>query len=191
MSYSNYYYSEIFSNQISCNGANVLLTTDTCSSYSYSWSNGATTSSIEAHRGSYSVTVIHPNGASYISAPFNIVSVTSLNAILGNDTLICLPSVLNLSPGNFTTYFWNDSSINSQFIAHSANADTLTYYVLVSDTNSCQSSDTITIIFDACLSVDKISSNLLSIYPNPTTNISNLHLLSQESGQLLLYYLTS
>ena len=189
LSYSNYYYSEIFGNQISCNGANVLLTTDTCSSYSYRWSNGATTSSIEAHRGDYSVTVTHPNGASYISTPFEIVSVTSRNAFLGNDTLICLPSELNLSPGNFTTYLWNDSSINSQFVAHSANADTLTYYVLVSDTNSCQSSDTINIIFDACLSIDKHFPNLFSIYPNPTSSITNIHLISQESGQLLLYNL--
>jgi len=60
---------------------------------------------------------------------------------LGSDRDICAGNSLILSPGIFRNYLWQDHSQNGQFTATIPG----NYWVTVTDSNNCQSSDTISI----------------------------------------------
>lgn len=58
---------------------------------------------------------------------------------LGANTGICTSGTRLLSPGNFSSYLWQDGSTATFFVA----ADTGLYYVTVTDTHKCKATDSI------------------------------------------------
>lgn len=68
----------------------------------------------------------------------NLLVHSKPNPNLGQDKDLCKGTATALSPGAFATYLWQDQSTASNFIA----SDTGTYWVTVTDNNSCSSSDT-------------------------------------------------
>ncbi len=63
---------------------------------------------------------------------------------LGGDTTICsTPSLLNLTPGAYNAYLWQDNTTGPTFSA----TVTGTYSVKVTDNNGCMNSDTILVTF--------------------------------------------
>jgi hypothetical protein len=178
-----FYYAEIFGSQIKCTGQTVILTADTCSTYTYLWSTGATTPSINAGASSYSVTVTHPNGMSYTSYFFEVIQFTSPIISLGNDTILCLNQSLNLSPGpGFDSYIWNDSSSAITFTAQSSVADTIVYSVTVGDGNGCQTTDSVTVYFDICSEIKDFSNSEVNLFPNPVSE--NLTVILNDPGKV-------
>lgn len=132
-----------------CSGNPVMLDAGT-SGISYAWSNAATTQTINVtSAGTYSVMVTDGNSCSNsdtIAVAFN--PLPSVN--LGADVTQCGGSVL-LDAGNAgATYQWQDASSAQTLTA----ASTGTYYVVVTDANGCEGSDTVEVTINALPSVN-------------------------------------
>ncbi len=81
---------------------------------------------------------------------------------LGDDITIYTDQIYTLDAGpGFSTYLWNDSSANQTLTVDGsvAGTGTHTYYVVVTDTNGCVSSDTILITVNESAGVDNITAN--------------------------------
>ncbi len=61
---------------------------------------------------------------------------------LGKDTSICFNTSLVLNPGNFNSFIWQNGSTNNTISVNAVG----TYFVKVTDVNSCTQSDTIKIL---------------------------------------------
>ncbi|MGB0850294.1 MAG: GEVED domain-containing protein, partial [Bacteroidia bacterium] len=119
-------------------GGNVVLQGGSFSSYS--WSTGATTSSITvSNTGSFWVEVSDANSCTdrdTIEIEINNIPVFSL----GPDSTQCGGSV-ELYPGDYQSYSWSTGSTDSLLNVTSSG----TYSVTVTDSNSCSNSDIVTI----------------------------------------------
>jgi gliding motility-associated-like protein len=118
---------------------------------SYFWNTGSTDSSMVIYTtGIYSVAVIDTNTCEYfdtVSVAVNPLPVFSL----GNDTIICPESTINIDPGGgYTSYLWSNGSNNQTLTA----ADSGMYSVKVSNTYNCFFSDSIYIGLFPQFSVD-------------------------------------
>ncbi len=116
-------------------GDSVVLSTG--SFVQYFWSTGASSSSISASTGNYSVTVTDGNGCT----ASDTIGVTIHNlpiANLGADTSQCGDSV-TLNAGTFSSYAWSTGASSSSI----AVSTTGNYNVTVTDGNGCIDSDTI------------------------------------------------
>jgi hypothetical protein len=91
---------------------------------------------------------------------------------LGSDTLICTYNSILLDAGSGAiNYLWSDGSTSQTLLAFSLSPDTIDYYVLRTDTNSCESADTIQVIFDVCSEItNMVQDNNIFLFPNPTQN---------------------
>jgi len=118
----------------------------------YNWNTGATTSSIYTNTtGSYIVTVTDAVGCTATDT-VDVLNVSPIPVItLGADVIQCGGNVA-LSPGaGFTNYLWqNGSTANNQTAT-----TTGTYWVQVTDANTCTNSDTVNV----------------TIHPVPTPNL--------------------
>jgi gliding motility-associated-like protein len=118
--------------------------------YSYVWLHGVSDSSSASGLSpmQYEVTISDTSHCSVVDT----FSVGAKNAVtskpnLGADTSICPGSEkITLNAGNFVTYHWQDSSTQQHFTV----VDSGTYWVVVSDTNGCKTSDTI-LVADMCV----------------------------------------
>jgi hypothetical protein len=124
-----------------CGGS---ITLDAGSFSSYTWSTGATSSTISVSTsGSYNVLVTDANGCQ----DRDTVQVT-INALptvsLGNDTTQCGGSI-TLDAGSFSSYTWSTGATTSTIYV----STTGSYHVLVTDANRCQDRDTIDVTINA------------------------------------------
>jgi uncharacterized protein (TIGR02145 family) len=125
--------------QMMCQGASKVL--DAGSGWgSYIWNTGQTTQSITVlSPGSYSVT------ASDVNCTLSDTAVISLYPPpvpdLGPDTALCqgLTDTLTVAGGPFTAYHWSNGATTSSIIINT----TGTYFVIVTNSNGCNGSDTI------------------------------------------------
>jgi gliding motility-associated-like protein len=109
----------------------------------YIWSTGDITPSIVVkNAGTYAVSVTDANKC-VSKDTFTLKSVYLLPTFsLGNDTAICRNTSLMLRPGSFASYRWHDNSVDNNFRA----STTGTYWLEVTDHNSCKSIDTMRIV---------------------------------------------
>jgi hypothetical protein len=163
-----------------CPDDSVMLSATSGSSYS--WSTGEKTQNIYVKEaGDYRVFVVDSAGGGMYSN-YQTISLDLNQLFLGNDTLLCNNSVLNLDAGsNFTSYFWQDGSSTQTYLVTSIGIDTLNFFCSVIDTNQCSLSDTMQIIFDLCQTIGpQISVNNFSIYPNPVNSYCYIDSDSRE-----------
>ena len=99
---------------------------------------------------------------------------------LGNDTIVCHNATLTLSPGNYSSYLWQDGSTTGIYSAFSAITDTILYWVQVSDSTGCTNRDSLTIIFDVCQLVPVGNKSNFNIFPNPSTGHLTINLPEQS-----------
>ncbi|MBT6684767.1 MAG: T9SS type A sorting domain-containing protein [Bacteroidetes bacterium] len=101
----------------------------------------------------------------------NTLSINAIpNVYLGNDTTIYNTDSLLLDAGTgFLSYLWDSGSNNQTYLVEGpiVGVGTYNYYVVVSDTNSCSSSDTIEITIDFNILVINDLNNVVKIFPNP------------------------
>jgi len=113
--------------------------------YTYLWSSGATTPSLEITApGTYSVTVTGPGGCSRNSGNFTFsIDTYSNTAYLGNDTSLCVGNLIALQVGAAETvsYLWPDASSGSNYVVDT----TGNYFVETVNINGCIARDTIAI----------------------------------------------
>ncbi len=114
--------------------------------YSYNWQPGVSDSSsaVGLNTGMYTVVVTDSSGCTVLDT----LIVGGKNTIierpnLGVDTFICPGNEsIGLNAGVYQSYFWQDSSTLQRFTV----SDSGTYWVIVTDSNGCKSSDSITVI---------------------------------------------
>lgn len=114
---------------------------------SYQWSNGATTQTIIAGPGTYSVTVTK-NGctASSAAVTVNHFTVTAPTITSSGPTIFCAGGSVTLSSSAGSAYLWNTGATGSSINVTTAG----NFKVTVTDNNGCQaSSNTLTTIVNA------------------------------------------
>jgi PKD repeat protein len=115
----------------------------------YVWSTGATDSSIVVTTsGNYSCTATIGNTGCSSSDDVNITINTSPSIELGNDSTLCSYNSINLDATITSgTYVWNNGATSPQINVSSTGL----YRVLVTDANSCSTSDSINIVVNPIL----------------------------------------
>jgi PKD repeat protein len=131
-----------------CVGESNTWNADMGAGYTYLWSTGATTPSIDITTpGTYSVTVTGSGGCSRSSGNYTFsVDNYANTAYLGNDTTLCAGNqiALQVGAGETVDYFWNGASTIAQ--PPYAIVDTTGNYFLESiNVNGCVARDTINI----------------------------------------------
>ena len=174
-----------------CSGDSLQLSgNNTGGQNSYLWSDGSTTSSIYAHNSAcYSYHISNTWGCSANSDTV-CVNIYNVNLSLGSDTLYCINTTHTLNAGSgYSNYLWQDSTSNSTLQITSSIADTVNYFVAVTDTNGCSATDSVQVIFDLCAGLNESeTSDGLSIYPNPSSGQCTFKLNAHpaESARLTL-----
>lgn len=121
--------------------------------------------------GTFAVTLITYLGgipSTYIDS-LVINPLPSIN--LGNDTIICFYNTVTLNAGNpGSSYLWSTGETTDS-ITCSAISDTIkSYYMTVTNNYGCWSTDSITISFDPCVSIEDIKkTECITFFPNPAT----------------------
>ncbi|MCE3076504.1 Ig-like domain-containing protein [Chryseobacterium gwangjuense] len=132
---------------ISCHGGMSTLTANVSGgtgSYTYLWSNGETTASIQAGAGSYSVSVTDANSCN-ASASITVSEPEQLAVNIGNTPILCHGGMSTLTAnasggtGSYT-YLWSNGATTPSIQAGAGS-----YSVSVTDANSCNASASITV----------------------------------------------
>jgi uncharacterized repeat protein (TIGR01451 family) len=119
-----------------CMGGSVTLTANPAGA-SYSWSNGATTQSINVTTGgSYSVTVTGAGGCFNTSAPTNVTVNPAPIVTITGPASACDSAILDAGPG-FTSYLWSTGATSQTINVTSSN----TYSVTVTNAGGCTATD--------------------------------------------------
>jgi hypothetical protein len=130
----------------------------------------------------YILSVKDINGC--ISSDSIFITINSLPLInLGNDSVSNTNVELN-AVGDYVSYLWSTESTESSIIA----GETGEYWVVVSDSNNCEASDTINI--SILVSINLNADNVFSVYPNPNTGKFNIELKLDEKTKFELYNLS-
>jgi len=108
---------------------------------------------------------------------------------LGNDTSIMVTdSLLLRAPDNYPVYIWHDNSTHPTFMAKTADgkAGTIDYWLTVTDSLSCNYSDTISINY--LMANDRINLEGIQLiaYPNPATDRIYWYLNTDETFQFVI-----
>lgn len=98
--------------------------------------------------GKYLVTVIDLIGCT-IEDSIIVKDTNTLRISLGKDTTICEGDIIQLNPGTFINYSWQDNSTQSIYAVSKGG----TYWVRVTDVQNCIAADTIAIVSD-CGEID-------------------------------------
>ncbi len=127
------------------NGAITATVTGGVQPFSYLWSpeSGTTASLNNLSPGSYQLTVTDKNYCT-AAASATVSNNSSLTIFLGTDTTICQGDKIILSPGNFSSYNWQNNSPAPAYTVMQEG----TYSVEVTDAFGCTATDTIKITAD-------------------------------------------
>jgi hypothetical protein len=181
-----------------CNGGSngsINLTVTGASSYSYVWSNSATTEDLTGlSAGSYSVTVTDMVSGCTLTQSFTVnqptalsLSSTTTNETFGNDGAIDLTVTGGISP---YTYAWSNSATTQDLTGIAGG----TYSVVVTDNNGCTATSNITVI--STIGIEDVNATAdIKVFPNPSADyimidaggktISKL-VITNEAGQVVM-----
>jgi subtilisin family serine protease len=140
-----------------CAGGTAILTAP--SGFSYLWSNGATTQSINVtSSGSYSVVVTNASGCSTQSAPVQMVfnPLPAMSVSASGPLSLCANSAVTLTaaPG-FASYLWSNGATTQSVIATSTGSYTVTGFTSA----GCQATSAATAVTVNALPVATITAN--------------------------------
>ena len=144
----------------------------------YTWQDGS-------HDSTYKVTQTGTYWVRAYFADYNITTYDTINISyyptpivnLGNDTTLCKGQsvILNDTNQNYI-YLWQDGSVNPTFNVSQAG----TYWVKVTNQYNCSVCDSINILYKDCDATE----NIISIYPNPTTDNLTIETNFKEEHRL-------
>ncbi len=156
-------------NSTICQGDTVVLTSS--STTDNSWSNGATTPTINVTTsGTYTVTV-SPAGCNSATSTGTIVTVNALPTVslsALNDVCINTPA-FSLNGGQPTGGNYSGNGVsNNQFTPSTAGIGTTTIQYTYMDANSCSNVASNSITVSDCAEITELSSGHFLVYPNPS-----------------------
>lgn len=130
-----------------CPGETTIITANTSggsSPYSYSWSTGGTSTTINAGAGTYYIDVLDASGCYMASDSITIIQnpLPSVNA--GPDQTVCEGEQVTLTGSGAVSYTWNYGVMNG--VAFTPTLGTITYSVIGTDVNGCVNSDQVVIV---------------------------------------------
>ena len=130
-----------------CFGDSTILFTDTSSAYY--WNTGDTTNSIIVYNtGTYTVTVIDTMGCQ--NSTQKVITVFPLPLVdAGEDDSVCYGKSVQLYGSGADSYIWSpDSSLDNAFIPNpfASPISSTVYYLIGTDTNNCENSDSVSIV---------------------------------------------
>ena len=166
-----------------CSGQNFTINPNGANTYTIQGGNSVVSPSINA-----TYTVIGTSTDGCVSQAFGTSSLTvNPNPILSisGNTIICAGETTTLIVSGGNTYQWSTgASSNSITINQSPNS--YNYTVTSTGTNSCVSIATIQVIINICTGIEKIKTEGVSIYPNPTNGEFTIELVSVNNTYITI-----
>ena len=147
-------------------------------------------SAIKTPTANASYTVVGTSSVGCISSTFATSSVTinslpTINATTSN-TSICVGETATLTANGASTYVWNPGGTGTTISV--SPTVTTTYSVIGTEANGCQNNSVITQSVNLCTGINQLtnSTNIISIFPNPSSTI--LTVKTDEDIQTILIY---
>lgn len=159
------------------NGSAYVSVSGGQSPFTYSWSNGETTSSIaNLSDGTYTVTVTDNSGcisteSIIISSPDPLITTISST---GTSSGLCTGNATALVNGGTSPYSYSWTDSNAQTTQTAINLCEGNYNVLVQDANGCSTLETVFIDVVTSIHGADLSKPDFRIFPNPSTSFFNL-----------------
>ncbi len=120
-------------------------------------------------------TDIIPNSSGYDSVLTINLTIHLLPVVnIGPDTTLCADDqiILYADSSLYNTYLWSMNSLLQNIMIDSTGIGLASeeFWVQVTDSNGCMQYDTINITFEICSDINRIFSNKIFGYPNPTSD---------------------
>ena len=152
-----------------CAGSAINLTASGANTYS--WSNGAATSTIApTPTANASYTVVGTNTAGCTNSAVKAVTVTAAPSVsVAGASTICIGQTTILTASGADTYSWNTGSTSSSIAVTPTTTATYTAYG-TSTVTGCTGNITTNVVVSPCTGLNSKSVSLsgLSVYPNPS-----------------------
>lgn len=173
---------------ILCSGNTITWDCGIAGDYTYRWSTGETTQSIQIHAaGDYSVEVEDTFGNIARSAVARVaVDNFPADASLGSDAELCMGNFLELVSGNISNivnYTWSTGETTARLQLHESG----TYWLKAVNTNECAAYDTVTITIkenaiapEAAFTVENACENQITTLRQNSTNSDGSHIIKAD-----------
>jgi hypothetical protein len=142
----------------------------------------------------YTLTI--DDGETVMEDEYTLVVMAAPEVDLGEDVTICANHtiILDATTPDAVSYLWTPGGYTTPTIevdSTGVGIGSVTYSVVVTNSNECEGESGITITFDPCLSITDADNNFKwSVYPNPASTVLNINLsgISESVEYSLLNY---
>jgi hypothetical protein len=168
-----------------CAGNNVLLTASGANTYS--WSNGATTNTVNVSPAVTTVYTVSGNSNGCSNAMTTTVIVNPLPSInaSASETSICRGDAVTLNASGASTYTWMPGNLGGSPV-NATPFVTTTYTVNGTDGNGCVGTQTLMIQVNICTGMMENGAEaiMFSVFPNPASDYVSLFYPSNNNTDL-------
>ncbi len=165
-----------------CSGNSYTMVASGATTYTYSSGTAIVTPTANT---SYSVTGTNTFGCISNIAAISNVTVNAIPTVTATTTnsIICVGEVATLNAStSASSYTWNTGATTlSTTVSPTL---TTTYSINVTNVNGCNGNSNVTVTVNACVGLNELVSETLSVFPNPNTGVLNIALpasISQNS----------
>ncbi len=183
------------SSNISCEGDTIMLIANGAQNYSWTPSLGLITTSGDSVLAApltsttYTVVASTAEGCNDL-AEITLVVNPSPEISLGQDTTLCADNFIVLDAGlGLSSYLWSTGDTTHSILADSSGHGiaTVSYSVIVTNSNGCTSSEEVIVTFDICSTISTdYNSNGLFVFPNPFSD--HIYIISDKKNLNVMMY---